>query len=388
VSTHVVPARSLRRLPPRAVDAGVAIAVAIAVMAIMSVAEESGPNRSLDVLARALGLTVAALLLLRRDRPLLVLVGSIGALLVYAGLNYPAFSLAVPLAAAAYSAAVAGHIRPAAAILTLPILAGAGYQSLFEGASLGSVLATETLADAALLAAVLLLGEAVRHRRAWAGEVRQRLERESARRVEAERLRIARELHDVLAHTIAAVNVQAAVAAEAIDDAPAEARASLQTIRAQSRAAIAELKATVGLLRGDAGDAPRAPTPGLADIDALVDGAAEAGVDVRVSVAGPVRELPVAVDLNAYRIVQESLTNVVRHSGAATAALTIGYEPDAIVLRITDDGAATDGTGPGGYGLVGMRERAVALGGALDTGRAAGGGFAVHARLPTTRTST
>jgi signal transduction histidine kinase len=211
------------RLSPRAVDAALAVAVAAAMTLTITISEEDG-TRSPGVLAYLLGIGLAPLLLWRRRWPLGVLVGSIGLLFVYYGLDYPAFSAAVPLSAAAYSAAVAGRGAVAAATLAAFVGVGGVIARLDEGESLAEVLRSSLLTDAALLAAVLLLGEATRHRRAWAEEVRGRLrraeqdrEREADRRVEQERLRIARELHDVLAHTIAAINVQAGVAADVLD---------------------------------------------------------------------------------------------------------------------------------------------------------------------------
>ena len=365
--------------------------MALALVLSISVATEEDATRSPDALAYLLGLTVAALLLAPRRWPMGVLVASVGALLVYYGLDYPAFSPAVSLAAAAYYAALAGHVRAAAALLVGVIVFGVGWQTLGENASLASVIGLNTLADAALLAAVLLLGEAVRTRRAWAEEVRRRLqraeqdrEREAARRVAQERLRIARELHDVLAHTVAGLNVQAGVAADAIDDAPERAKTSLQAIRKHSRTAMAEIRATVGLLREDTSDAPRTPAPGLDQVDALLQTITDAGVRVDLSVAGTARPLPGAIDLTAYRILQESLTNVVRHAPASVARVVIRYDPDAIVVQVDDDGHGPAATrnGAGGYGLVGMHERAAAVGGALEAGPRAGGGFRVHAELP------
>jgi signal transduction histidine kinase len=204
--------------------------------------------------------------------------------------------------------------------------------------------------------------------------------------VQQERLRIAREMHDVLAHTIAAINVQAGVAGDVIDDAPDRARASLRDIRRQSRDAIAELRATVGVLREGGTAAPREPAPGLAELDRLVEKAAGAGVRVEVAVAGAARPLPGTVDLAAYRIVQESLTNVVRHAHASEATVSVRYEPEAVVLEVQDNGrGAANGAihDRDGHGLIGMRERATALGGTLQAGVAPGGGFLVHATLPT-----
>jgi signal transduction histidine kinase len=387
-----LPAR-LRDLPPRALDAGLVLAVAGAMVLTIGIAEEEDATRSPDALAYLLGVSLAALLLLRRRWPLGVLVASIGVLSVYYGLDYEAFSAAVPLAVAAYSAAVAGKGLPAAALLGAFVVVGGTVARLDEGESLAGLLRDSLITDAALLAAVLLLGEAVRNRRAWADEVRARLrraeqdrDREAERRVQQERLRIAREMHDVLAHTLAAVSVQAGVADDVIDEDPDKARASLRDIRRQSRDAIAELRATVGVLRERGTAAPRAPVPGLAELDGLVEQAAGAGVLVEVSVAGAARPLPGTVDLAAYRIVQESLTNVVRHAHASAATVSVRYGPDELVLEVQDNGSGdkNGATGDqGGHGLIGMRERATAVGGTLRVDTAPGGGFRVHATLPT-----
>jgi signal transduction histidine kinase len=386
----------LRDLPPRAVDAGLVLAVAAAMALTIGIAEEPDASRSPDALAYLLGAALAALLLLRRRWPLGVLIASIGLLSVYYGLDYPAFSAAVPLAAAAYSAAVAGRGLPAAALLAAFVVVGGSVARLDEGESLADLLRDSLITDAALLAAILLLGEAVRNRRAWAEEVRARVrraeqdrDREAERRVQQERLRIAREMHDVLAHTLAAISVQAGVAGDVIDEAPDKARASVQEIRRQSRDAIAELRATVGVLREGGTGAPRAPAPGLAELKGLVEMAAGAGVQVEVSVAGAARPLPATVDLAAYRIVQESLTNVVRHAHASAASVSVRYDSEAVVLEVHDNGSGeTNGaTGdPGGHGLIGMRERATAVGGTLRVGTAPGGGYLVHATLPTGET--
>jgi signal transduction histidine kinase len=384
----------------RIVNIGLVAAVATAMTLTISVAEEAGATRSADPLAYAIGLGVAALLLARRRYPLGVVAATVALLMAYYSLNYPAFSPAVPLAAAAYFAALHGRLGGAAAVLGGFMAFASIYQTFDEDDSLFTVLGTHVLGELALLAAVLLLGEAVRTRRALAAEVRARLaradadrEREAERRVQEERLRIARELHDVMAHTIAGIGVQAGVAGDVIDDAPEQAKSSLAAIRGQTRDAMAELRAAVGLLRDGGPDAPRAPAPGLHALDGLVGTAGRGGLDVEVSVAGDVRPLPAAVDLTAYRIVQESLTNVVRHAHASVARVAVRYEPDAVVVEVADDGRGTaavngrNGAGAG-YGLVGMRERAVAVGGTLDAGPAPGGGFRVAARLPIRSAST
>ena len=376
--------QALPRPKPLLIDAAIATAVAAATALMMSVAQEEGVTRDPDALAYLIALTIGGLLLARRVAPMLVLTGSVFALMTYYALGYPAFPPAAPLAAAAYSAAVAGRVLPAAVIVMGLQLFSVGWQAIDDGRSVASVVGTQTLAETALLGAVLLLGDAVRSRRGWAHEVRDRLEREGARRVQEERVRIARELHDVMAHTVAGIAVQAGVAADVLDDAPDEARASLRAIREHSRDAMDEIAATVGLLRGNtAGEAPRAPAPGLGQLEGLVRMADRAGVEVRVSVDGAPRPLPPAVDLTAYRIVQESLTNVVRHAGASAAHVLIDYGSGGIEMRIEDDGRGrTNGFAPG-HGVLGMRERASALGGELDAAPVPGSGFRVRARLPT-----
>jgi signal transduction histidine kinase len=374
----------LSRLPPAAVDAALVVAVAAAMTLTISVAAEDS-TREPDLLAYALGLCVGVLLAARRRWPMGVLVASVGVLWIYYALDYPAFAPAVPLAAATYFASAAGHLRAAALLIAGVLIFGLAWQTLGEDASLASVIGINTLADASLLAAVLLLGEAVRSRRAWAEEVRARTEREAARRVEEERLRIARELHDVMAHTIAGVNVQAGVAADVIDEDPEQAKASLRAIREGGREAMAELRATVGLLRGTEA-ASHAPAPGLGDLDGLARMVGEAGLKVDVEVAGPARTLSGAVSLTAYRIVQESLTNVVRHARAEAASVSVRYEPDAVVVRIEDDGRGVAADGATGHGIAGMRERAAAVGGTLQAGPGPSGGFRVSARLPTVAT--
>jgi signal transduction histidine kinase len=381
-----------QRISPRARESALVLAVAAAMVLVISVADEAGPSRTPDALAYLLGLAIAALLFARRSQPMLVLAGSVGVLLTYYGIGYTAFSPAVPLAAASYSAALAGRLLPAALIDAGLLLFDVGWQSIGDGTSLAQVVGTQTLADAAVLVGALLVGEAVRSRRGWTDEIRRRLaraeqdrERDAAQRVQQERLRIARELHDILAHTIAGIGVQAAVVDDVIDNPSAEACAALRAIRTHTGSALDELKATIGLLRDTGHETPRAPAPTLARLDDLIQIATRAGVQVDVLVDGGPRELPGTIDLAAYRIVQESLTNVVRHAHATRAHLHIRYDPDRLVVDIADDGRGSNGANgaaPAGYGLVGMRERAAAVGGDLTARFEPGAGFRVSARLP------
>jgi signal transduction histidine kinase len=385
----------LRRVPTPVVDAAVVAIVAVANAIAIGAEPETGARKP-DALAYLLGMAIAAPLLVRRRWPLGVLLASAAALLIYYALDYPPIGLAVPLGVALFTAAAAGYLWPAAIVVLGLELLAIGVRALGEGESLKDI-GADAVTDGALVLAVLLLAEALRTRRAWMAEVRERLrraeadrEREAERRVERERLRIAHELHDVLAHTIAVIGVQAGVAAEALaasSDSPEDATASLRTIREKSREAMAELRATVGVLRVPREGAPRSPAPTLTQLEELVGMAAAADVRVEVSVSGTARPLPAVVDLTAYRIVQESLTNVLRHAGASLTTVAIRYEPDAVVVQVDDDGrgAANDAASDvEGYGVAGMRERAAAIGGRLEAGPAPDpeGGYRVRAWLP------
>jgi signal transduction histidine kinase len=234
-------------------------------------------------------------------------------------------------------------------------------------------------------------GDMIRGRRILLAESQERAERaertkeeEARRRVDAERLRIAREVHDTVAHAIAVINVQAGVTAHVLDRRPEQARETLVTIEQTSARALDELRATLGVLRSAHGDGG-APAPGLAQVDELAGLAREAGLDVKIEGGLPPRELPASVDQAAYRIVQESLTNAIRHAGPARVTISIVHGPGDLELEVADDGRGCPvGATPagGGRGIVGMRERATLLGGELTAGPRPDGGFSVRARLP------
>jgi signal transduction histidine kinase len=207
---------------------------------------------------------------------------------------------------------------------------------------------------------------------------------EARRRAGEERLRIARELHDVLAHNISLINVQAGVALHLMDEQPGQSRTALVAIKQASNDALGELRSVLDVLRQGDEAPPRAPASGLAQLDSLVAGAGATGLEVRTRVEGLPRPLPAGTDLTAFRIVQESLTNVTRHAGPASATVLVRYGPDDLTVRVDDDGRGpAAAAGPGnGNGIRGMRERVAALGGELTTGPRPGGGFRVQARLP------
>jgi signal transduction histidine kinase len=246
---------------------------------------------------------------------------------------------------------------------------------------------------------VLGFGEVARSRSAHYAEIaKARIEQQRRARAEAERahqeqerrqaseerLLIARELHDVLGHHLSLINVQAGVGLHLMDERPEQARAALAAIKHASAEALRETRAVLAALNPRDQTAPRAPTPGLADLDALVAEVTAAGLPVSVRAEGTPRPLPAEVDRAAYRIVQEALTNVRRHAGpSASACILIAYLNSAVIIDVSDDGEGPPAsTMDGGNGIAGMRERALALGGSVEAGPRSGGGFRVRAELP------
>ena len=227
-----------------------------------------------------------------------------------------------------------------------------------------------------------LLAELVRERTARFAEMRRRGEERSRRQASDERLQLAQELHDVLAHDVSLMNVQASTALHLFDDDPNRARDALAAIKEVSHETLQELRATVSALRTEDAGAPLQPAAVLADVESLAARSTAAGLAVTVRRSGDVRPLPQRVELAGFRLVQEAVTNARRHSGAASATVTLDYGTDALSLSVLDRGRGRVADRPDGHGLVGMRERVHALGGDLDAGTAPGGGFLVRARLP------
>jgi signal transduction histidine kinase len=236
-----------------------------------------------------------------------------------------------------------------------------------------------------------LVGQALRRERqrtATMQELATQLEAEREARaqdaVAAERGRIARELHDIVAHAISVIAVQADAASKLLRHDPARAQEPLATVQATARSALAEMRQLVGLLREtDSQEAPREPQPGINELGRLVEDTRQSGLPVALKIDGVPRSLPASVDLATYRIVQESLTNVRKHAGAAEAQVHIRYDTDVLVIRISDTGRGEMSTRNGGHGLIGLRERVHLLGGWVEAGPCIDGGFALHARLPT-----
>ncbi|MEU2058882.1 sensor histidine kinase [Streptomyces sp. NPDC013455] len=388
-------ARCRLRAHPLALDAALATAVLVC-MVVGSFVVPRGHDgvtwgvRTPAVLSLLLMLAGAVALVFRRRNPRTVLAVTGTVSLVECVTGDPRAPVAMSAVIALYTVASATD-RPTTwrlGLLTMTVLTAA--------AMLAGPLpwyAQENLGVLAWTGIGATAGDAVRSRRAVVQAIRDRAERaertreeEARRRVAEERLRIARDLHDVVAHHIALVNVQAGVAAHVMDKRPDQAKEALAHVREASRSALDELRATVGLLR-QSGDpaAPTEPAPGLSRLEELADTFRSAGLPVAVARADEGTDLPAAVDLAAYRIVQEALTNVRKHAGqGARAEVSVVRVGPGIEVTVLDDGpggTAAPEAG-GGHGLLGMRERVTALGGTLTTGPRYGGGFRVHAILP------
>jgi signal transduction histidine kinase len=367
----------------RAPAAALALAVGIVQVGITLVAARHQPERrDMDVLGLALLAAGPVALAWRRRWPAGVLVATAATTLAYLSIGYGRGPVFLALIAAYVTAVMAG--RRAVAWATLPI----GYVAFLWVPVAAGVEDAPSWAQALGLAAWLIaLGtstEVLRVRRERAAEAARIAEDERRRRATEERLRIARELHDVVAHHLSLISVQAGVALHLLDQEPEHTRPALTAIKEASGDALEELRGVLDVLRSGEEAAPRTPAPTLADLGAVVDRAAAAGLDVQVRTGGPVRSLPRPVERAAYRIVQEAVTNVVRHAGARAAVVELAYGGDALVVQVDDDGTGTipPGGNGTGSGLEGMRERVAALGGRLEAGPRDGRGFRVRAELP------
>ena len=382
---RVPPIPSLTSSPARAdvLDAALAGALAILAGAEVLTGQVSGPRAAAVPLALLMTLPLAV----RRRYPLPVTVAVTASFLLNwaAGVDMYSYWASIVVAlVTAYTAAA--HLRPRLAAAALACLYTAIAVSALHGPS-------GLLWGGILVGGAALAGFALRDRRrhvSQLAELAHQLELardENARAaVAGERARIARELHDVVAHSVSVMVVQAGAAEEVLGADPVKAREPLRSVQDTGRQALVELRRLLGVLRTDRSEAALAPQPGLDQVGALAAQVREAGLAVELRVEGARNGIPAGVDLAAYRIVQEALTNVLKHATASHAAVHVGYRPDAIELQVLDDGhgpigAGHDGAGTG-QGLIGMRERASLYGGVVEARPRAEGGFAVRARLP------
>jgi signal transduction histidine kinase len=359
------PAPAGIRLTPRTADALIVIGVMVVSVTGAVVPEGSTAGR----LARLAPAVVAAgALWWRRRHPVTVLavVSAMSlAITLMGGVDAPAAALTVALYTVASRCPRRTTLLAAAAAAVVTIAA-----RLIAGGALLDVVPSTLL----LLAAATALGLYVGARRAYT-------ERLAAEAVTSERTRIAREVHDVVAHGVTLMVVQAGALRRRTDDEDPAAPV-LDSIVTTGREALAELRGLLGVLRAADAPAERSPNPGIGDLAALTDQLRANGLDTHLVIEGAARSLPAGVELAAFRIVQEALTNVVRHAGAQTAEVTVRYEPDRVVLSVVDDGGGPVAGAPSGHGLAGMRERAALYGGEVAAGAGSGGGFEVEAWLP------
>lgn len=370
--------------------ADVALALLVAALVISGIyfgGQNQPDRRALDSVGLVLLVTGAAALVFRRRYPGWVLILANGITLLYVLLDYPKGPNFLVTVVAVYSAVVQGYRLFAWIVLTaefvlfpwLPYLLGndpAPTSTELWGLA-GWLLVQATFAELAHIRQQRLL---------------RAQEEERRRRADEERLRIARELHDVLGHNISLISVQAGVALHLMDKQPEQARLALAVIRDASKDALRELRSVLDVLRQGNEAPPRTPSPGLASLSDLVARASEGGLQVHTELSGDLKGLPASIDMTAFRIIQEALTNVIRHSGQPTASIHVTRNAQELTLRI-DNGSANAGGGvaasvgtgngsKGGQGILGMQERAAAVGGMVEAGPRLDGGFRVIARLP------
>jgi signal transduction histidine kinase len=397
-------ARRLRELDPVVADGLLAAALALLAFSQLliqnSIYLKLGLEfRSPNLLAGLVVLAQTAPLAWRRRSPLLVLAVMTAAELTNLLLRFPPTLAELGLYVGLYTVAAYQSPRSsrlaAAAFALYGVFYGVIYARWYDG-----ITWQDWVISFAMLAAAWWLGELQRRRRLTTVHLERlnaQLQRERDLKarwaVAEERARIARELHDVVAHSVSVMVVQAGAARRLVDGDPAKARQALTSIESTGRQALAEMRRLLGVLRRDGDDrigeaaGNLAPQPSLADLDTLVSGAEEAGLEVELQVEGAPRPLAAGIDLSAYRIVQEALTNCIKHAGAAKATVRLCYGREDLELQVLDNGRGVvgwrdSGRENGGHGLIGMRERVAVFGGSLDVGPRPGGGFRVDARLP------
>jgi signal transduction histidine kinase len=335
------------------------------------------PPRPLGALDWVLLVVGPVALVARRRHPVLVLWVSLVGMLSTSGFAHVSFVVAF------FVAATAGKRYSAWLVLALAFVWDIWLAPLVYG--YGIPPAHDALLLAGWLLAVAIAAEATRIRAERTAATRAGRQLDQRRQQSEERLRIARDLHDVIGHNISLINVQASMGLDLMDSQPEQARAALTAIKSASKEALEELRTMLTPLRRDDGVAPRSPAPGLDRLPELIELTRAAGLSVDMEVTGKAPPVPAAAQLAAYRIIQESLTNVARHAGRARVTVRVTYDNADVHVEIDDEGpapfpgASAIGTGSG---ITGMRERATALGGDLSAGFRCGGGFRVSARLP------
>jgi signal transduction histidine kinase len=340
---------------------------------------EDHPHRSLSVLA----LIVVGALLFRRVAPLGAVLASMAGVLLFAGVDpggaYDTSSMFFALLLASWAAG--SLLEPRRAAIALAAVLVAGWTVMLRGPG---VPVSEVVWITLPLTGVFLLSLVAARRGEEVRQARERAERseaEARRAVDEERARITRELHDVLAHSVSVMTVQASAVRRLLRPEQEREREALLSVEETGRQALAEMRRLLGIMRPDAEPAARAPQPGLRTLPTLVEQVRQSGLPVELTIEGEPVSLPAGVDLSAYRIVQEALTNTLRHAGEAHAWVAVRYGGEDVEIEVANDGRSDNGDGSG-HGLVGMRERVALCGGELTAGPREGGGYRIAARLP------
>jgi signal transduction histidine kinase len=378
--------QSLRQRPAAA-DALLALVLASLAQLEVWTLRNSGPPRPVQALAALVALLALAW---RRRAPLASALVAVGVLTLVSVFwrtegNWVIFALLIPT----YTVARHREMRSSLAIASLGLVFVALATAQEDNENFGQFLGNYLFIAVLMIGTPWAAGRAVRSRQLRAVALEDRaeaLERESEERARAavaeERLRIARELHDVVGHSLGVIAVQAGAERATLKGAQDSTRETLITIEEASRAALDEMRRLLEMMRRDDEEVALAPQPSLAHIETLVENVRAAGLPVDLHVEGHPVPLPHGVDLSAYRIVQEALTNALKHAGPARVRVTVRYEADGLALEVADDGTGDAGEADGGHGLIGMRERVALYGGSLSTGARPGGGYAVGVRLP------
>lgn len=379
--TGVKMSEMARRLPLDAVVAGSVATTSLGLLAWSGEVDSRAPG-----IAAALLLVVAsASYAWHQLAPVSAFAIAVAAASAYLVLGYPGGAELPSLVAAFYAVAAAGR-RWIAGTMAMAFLAVSVIHRVWaEGEEFLSV-----AVGSSVVLLVVLLGDGAHTRRALRAETQERMrmaavekEAEARARVAEERLRLAHELHDVVAHSITAMTVQASAAIDLLDHDPARAREPLDGLRIAARAAMSELRSVLEVLRAPDRVADRSPVKRLSDASELVDTLSQAGIAVHLTVEGVGgADLPAVIDAAGYRVVQEACTNVLRHAGASTVGVRIASEALMTFIEVVDDGRGGPAPTDDGYGLLGLRERVTAVGGCLEAGPVSGGGFRVAATLP------
>jgi signal transduction histidine kinase len=383
----------LRSLDPWLVDALIALALATLIELQFLLGDQ--PGREADAVNLIGGLLLTVPLAWRRRAPLAMISAFVAAGVANEALGGALFSF--PAAGGSH-----GEIPPFATLVTgvvafysLGAHADEGEARLGFVIGLGGLWATVFVSgqvdfgsfffSTALAATPWLIGRNIRARSLRLAAAEREQEQRTRLAVGDERARIARELHDVVAHSVGIIVIQAEGARRVFDRDPERAREALDSIEQTARTALADMRSSLGVLRDESGSPLREPQPGLAELDGLLERAREGGLEVEIAVEGQPRTLPRGVDLSAYRIVQEALTNTIKHAGPARSRITLRYGERELEVEVSDDGPgpSVNGAGTGsGHGLLGMRERVASHGGEVEAGSGPDGGFVVRASLP------